>query len=387
MMKLEEIIENWKEDIFPMLNSGNAIFIACFAANGDVLYANQAMNCVVESNPEEYFINPTFKSILNPDYSGAFFNGIITFGNIHSVDNFSIVGKIFRKHDQILLLGELDIQELIDQNKIIRELNSENNNLNRALIQERNTLNKFQIELKESRQKLIEQVATKDTFFSLIAHDLVNPIGAFKSMTQLMYDKYEDFSNEERLQVLGKLVESANNSLELLRNLLDWSRSQRNILTPNITVVDLSMLIKNILFSVKSQSEKKNITITNHLTNGVNVYADKNFLSTIVLNLLSNAVKFTNLDGQINISIEDKDKIIILKIQDDGVGMDAITMDNLFKIESSKSALGTNSEIGTGLGLILCKEFANKMNVSIEVESKVDFGTTFYIFLPKFLNE
>lgn len=382
-MNLIEIIDVWRDEIVRLLNSGNALFIACFSTTGDVLYANDAMSFVYEYSPDKSFINPSFKSVLSNNTEGVFFEGVITFGKIHSADNFSIIGKFIKKKDKILIIGELNIQELIDQNKIIRDLNLENNNLNRMLIKEKNALKISQLELRESQNQLIELNATKDKFFSIIAHDLINPLGIFKSMTRSMFDEYDDYDEDERLRVLGKIAEYAENSYDLLNNLLNWSRAQRGILKPNIESINLSYVVKSTLMGLKIQADKKNIEISTQIRDNVPVLADKNLLSTIIRNIVSNAVKFTNNNGFIRITKEESDKKIILKIQDNGVGMEPEIIPKLFRIDSNISTKGTNKEIGTGLGLVLCKEFADKMDVSLKVESTLNVGTSFYIYIPK----
>ena len=367
----------------PLLNGGNAIFIACFDNQGHTLYANDAM-CFVHNNElNECFINPTFDYILNPNHQGVFFNGIITLGKVYSPDNFSIVGRIIRKDDNILLLGELDIQELVDQNRIIRELNTENSNLNRMLMKEKNVLRQTQQELQEYQQQLIEINATKDKFFSIIAHDLINPLGVFKSLTKMMYDEYDNFDDIERRETLKSIAQYAANSYDLLKNLLDWSRSQRGILTVDISDLNLEYLVMNTISDIKSNSDKKNIDIQVHVNKDLMVSVDVNLFSTIIRNLISNAIKFTNIRGKIIIRSVETDAYNILQIEDSGIGMDESTLSSLFKIDKHITTKGTDKEIGTGLGLILCKEFADKMNIKLSVASVIGEGTTFSIHLPK----
>jgi len=382
-MELSEIIESWKEYILPMLNGGNAIFIACFDNQGHTLYVNDAMCFVRDNEPSECFINPTFDYILKSKQQGVFFEGVITFGKIYSPDNFSIVGRIIRKYDNILLLGELDIQELVDQNRIIRELNTDNNNLNRMLMIEKNVLRQTQQELQEYQQQLIEINATKDKFFSIIAHDLINPLGVFKSMTKMMYDDYDNFEDLERREILKNISDYASNSYNLLKNLLDWSRSQRGIIKADITIINLVDVVDTTVSDIKSHADKKNIKIHLQLKKDIVVSVDKNLLSTIVRNLVSNAIKFTNNGGNIIIRSLETYSHNILQIEDNGIGMDETTLNSLFKIDKHITTKGTDKEIGTGLGLILCKEFADKMNINLKVVSVLGKGTTFSLHLPK----
>lgn len=383
MLKIDDIIKSWKDEILPYIENGNAIFVACISNKGELLYTNQSLSYLKDDHLIDFFINPSLKYILSDEHNGNFFEGIITMGSIHSIDNISIMGKLFRKNDSVLLLGELDISELVEQNRIIRNLNIENSNLTRQLIQEKNALKISEASLLESQKQLQLSNATKDKFFSIIAHDLINPIGSFKEILSLMADSYEDFTEDERLSWIKRILAYSENSYNLLRNLLDWSRSQRGAIKVNITRIDIKPFISEVIRSKQINADKKSIQIENKVNSNVFVNADVNLLTTVIRNLISNAIKFTNFGGLITISDDIVGDKIMIRVADNGVGMSVFQLLNLFRIDQNISTEGTDKEMGTGLGLILCKEFIDKMKGEIYATSKQGEGTTFYITLPK----
>lgn len=237
--------------------------------------------------------------------------------------------------------------------------------------------------LKESEEKLKELNSTKDKFFSIIAHDLINPLGSFKGMTQLLSESYDDFEEEERMSFLHAMRTSSENIYKLLENLLQWSQSQRGTLRVIRKNFDLRLLIKNNIELSKHTADSKNITLLNHVENSVIVNADANLINTVVRNLISNAIKFTPQNGNVIISAKSDEKMTTVSVQDSGIGMSNAVMDKLFRIDQNISMLGTSKEKGTGLGLILCKEFIEKHGGNIWVESSEGSGSTFIFTIPK----
>ncbi len=271
---LEEIFQKWDKELMPFIAKGNAIYLAVLSTNGIVLYANNAMSFLKNATSNISFVNPTMEFILSSKNDGAFFDGIMTFGEINSVNNFSVLGKIFRKNDEILIVAELNIDEIVSQNKIILELNTENSNLNRKLIKEKNALQLTQEELLVSKTKLIELNATKDKFFSIIAHDLRNPLGTFKNMTELLYDSYNDFSEDDRIEILELLKNSSKTIYSLLENLLEWSRSQRGKLEFNPIVFELNYIVEETMQLVNFSAMNKNIKLINNINKSLQISAD-----------------------------------------------------------------------------------------------------------------
>lgn len=237
-------------------------------------------------------------------------------------------------------------------------------------------------ELRLSEQQLRELNATKDKFFSIIAHDLKNPIGAFKNVLELLYESFEDFSKEELIEFIEPLKDSAKQLFALLENLLLWSRAQTGRIETNPEIFDISELIKQNINLLKLQAENKNIEILNVSLEKIEVFADPNMITTVLRNLISNAIKFTPNGGKIYLFVSKSDTNAIVCVEDTGIGMSPNDQEKLFRIDIHHTSLGTNQEKGTGLGLIICKEFIERNGGKIWVESQEGKGTKFFFSVP-----
>jgi PAS domain S-box-containing protein len=235
----------------------------------------------------------------------------------------------------------------------------------------------------KSEKELSEANATKNMFFSVIAHDLKGPIGSFMQLLNLLKDNFNDISNDEKLDYLNILSGLSSKTNNLLDDLLLWARIQMNTLDFSINKVNLKTLIKNSIEIVKEKAREKNIEIKTQLDD-VNVDINEASIKTVIRNLLSNSIKFSQKNSQIEINskILPDNNTIEISIKDNGVGISKKNIDKLFKIETSFSTYGTEKEKGTGLGLIICKELVEKNNGTIWVESEEDSGSTFFFTLP-----
>jgi PAS domain S-box-containing protein len=249
-----------------------------------------------------------------------------------------------------------------------------------ALVIERkrssDAINKYAEELKNLN-------TTKDKFFSIIAHDLKNPFITILGFSELLLSDYNELNDEEKLFYIEEMKKSAETSHSLLQNLLQWSRSQtgRIVFQPKILPID-KIILDNIEL-LKPTAEQKEIKIDYSQLSTINVLADEDMTSTIIRNLISNAIKFTGRKGKINITVVDSDSFVNISVKDSGIGMSEETLQKLFQLDTSYSTEGTEKETGTGLGLILCKEFIEKNGGTIMVESKYGEGSTFHFTLPK----
>ena len=242
-------------------------------------------------------------------------------------------------------------------------------------------------ELRIISDKLRELNITKDKFFSIIAHDLKGPIGNLSMIIKLLNDEYEDFTETERIKFLHKLNESSDLIFKLLENLHVWSRSQSGSMTFEPRMFNLNVLINSVVKLLRLSADNKGISINYFAEKDVELFADPNLIKTVVRNLLSNAIKFTMPGGRIEINAEiihssDNDSEVLVSFIDSGLGMDAQKLEQLFKIEHNVSTPGTNKESGTGLGLILFKEFVEKHDGKIWVESQLGVGSSFFFTLP-----
>lgn len=236
--------------------------------------------------------------------------------------------------------------------------------------------------LVESEQELREANETKDRFFSIISHDLRNPIITIDGFLKVLAEEYNTFSKEELEEYLGMLTGASAKTLSLLDNLLTWSRSQRSMIQVNIEKLEVEQTVQEAVEPLFETANNKNITVSVNIEHSLVTKADKYMFQTVVRNLVSNAIKFTNDGGKIEVNgISENDKMI-LHIKDNGVGMKPSAVEKLFRLDQHHSTTGTANEAGTGLGLILCKDFMKKNSGTIEVKSKEGEGTTFTVTLP-----
>lgn len=238
-------------------------------------------------------------------------------------------------------------------------------------------IQKFIIELKDLN-------ATKDKFFSIIAHDLKNPLGGFAAICEFIVSEYDNIAESEKKEFLLSLRESAVSVYSLLENLLEWSRSQRGAIQFDPQSHDLHLIVKYVVSVLEIQANNKKITINNNMPESSFAKFDANMVSTIMRNFISNSIKFSHIGGTININIKDYNEgFYQVSVEDNGMGMSEETLQKLFKIGETQSSLGTNKETGTGLGLILCKEFVEKHGGKIWAESEIGKGSTLIITIPK----
>lgn len=234
----------------------------------------------------------------------------------------------------------------------------------------------------KTEKKLTELVATKDKFFNIIAHDLINPFNAILGYNEILIDTFDTLTDNKKLEFLTKIYKTSKNTFNLLTNLLTWSRTQTGNMKHNPKPINLYNLIKDSIEQVKDQAKQKDIYISYTELELIKIYADFNMTSVIFRNLLSNAIKFTPDEGEITIEISKTGKMVTIEIKDNGIGIPEDKIDKLFKIEENFSRSGTNNEHGTGLGLILCKEFVEKNGGKIWVKSIEDQGSSFFFTIP-----
>lgn len=237
-------------------------------------------------------------------------------------------------------------------------------------------------ELIESERRLKELNNTKDKFFSIIAHDLRSPFSSIVGFSNILASqvKEQDYEGVEKFAEI--IQQSSKRALDLLSNLLEWSRSQTGRIQFNPEFIEIGKLITEIAMLMGDVSRQKSIEISLKITRSFPVIADKAMISTVLRNLISNAIKFTNSGGTIIISAEHKGHDTIVSVNDDGVGIEKNDIAKLFQIDSASSTPGTQNERGTGLGLLLCKDFVEKHGGKIWVKSEKGVGSTFYFSLP-----
>ncbi|WP_333819929.1 ATP-binding protein [Ohtaekwangia sp.] len=224
--------------------------------------------------------------------------------------------------------------------------------------------------------------ATKDKFFSIISHDLRGPLNSLTSFSGLLINHTDSLSKEEIKMLAQDLDKSLKNLFALLENLLEWSRSQTGQIEFRSDKFDLATLLEENKELLKAQANNKKITIENTCHQEQPIYAHRNSVNTVVRNLISNAIKFTPEGGTITLGIKPQQDHVVVSIADNGVGMSKDIVAKLFRIDTKHTTKGTANEKGTGLGLILCKEFIEKNGGRIWVESEEGKGSVFLFTLP-----
>jgi signal transduction histidine kinase len=237
--------------------------------------------------------------------------------------------------------------------------------------------------VRERTRELEEANATKDKFFSIIAHDLKNPLMTIMGFSDILTEYYESFSEKEIRENIDAINNSSTQLHKLLENLLQWARSQTGNINFNPELLSLKLIEMENFSLFLPMATAKGIKIYPEVEKNAVVYADREMITTIIRNLLSNAIKFTPKDGEITIKSETTDEFVEISIIDSGIGISEEDVEKLFRIDVHHTTLGTSEERGTGLGLILCKEFVEKHGGKIWVESEVGKGSAFKFTLPQ----
>jgi len=235
------------------------------------------------------------------------------------------------------------------------------------------------IKLNEELKKVNEN---KNRLLSIIAHDLRNPFSVLITFSKLLIDTYDDFSKDDIISYLKTFYQTSKTGYSLLDNLLKWSKSQSGVMEVVPEKLDLHDLVEETITLLASQAKRKNIKLYNNIAKKSCAIGDLNMILTVLRNLISNAIKFTNEAGEIKIYGNNDKTNLKIVVEDNGVGMNHKDIDKIFKIDVKYVTSGTSGEKGTGLGIILCKEFVEKNNGHIYAESEIGKGSKFIFTLP-----
>ena len=290
---------------------------------------------------------------------------------VNHAELYRYIAKPWETTDLILTVKEAIRR--FDQDKRLAEQNEVLRNMNAVLEQQ----------VKERTAALEAANASKDTFFSIIAHDLRSPFHGLIGLTQLFSESWQEYSVEEIREALGILEKTTKSVYELLENLLTWSRLQRGLIAYAPQRFPLNSLTSLMMTVFSANASQKRITLDFDFGSDIFVYADQEMVNTILRNCISNALKFTPVGGAIRLAAIEHADDVEITIADNGVGMSEGDLEKLFRIDVKFSRAGTSGEKGSGLGLILCKELAEQNGGNIWVESKAGIGTMFHLTLPK----
>ncbi|MHC1738988.1 MAG: PAS domain S-box protein [Ignavibacteriaceae bacterium] len=242
---------------------------------------------------------------------------------------------------------------------------------------------KMEEELLRNEAELRELNATKDKFFSIIAHDLRSPFQSFLGLMEILADEQGDFSPGEMHTFASETFREGKNVYQLLENLLEWANINRGVLQSRPEILDISNVIDYNIGASLENAKSKDIALTSECPRGVSVFADKRMTDSILRNLISNALKYTERGGKVTLRGEvQEDGFVEISVEDNGVGMCSEYVLKLFRIGEKIGTKGTEAEPSAGIGLLLCKEFAVKNGGEIRVESEPGVGSRFILRLP-----
>ena len=253
---------------------------------------------------------------------------------------------------------------------------------NRLLKHQNQQISQANEALRKSEKNLMELNATKDKFFSIISHDLKNPFASLLSISDLMVESFDDTEREDHKAGFRKINQSVTHLLDLLENLLTWSRSQRGRIKYDPVRFNLSSLVQENINVHRLLAEKKGIMLISSEQDEVYAYGDRDMINSVIRNLVTNAVKFTDKDKKVEIQLKPREKEIEVSIVDEGIGIPSEQLDKLFRIDEKYKSTGTAGEKGTGLGLIICREFVEKNGGEITVKSAPGKGSVFSFTVP-----
>lgn len=349
-VKFRKIAENVVEGVcitqFNKIHWANPAFLDIFGYSHEELYNNKTDSLIIPEDTSKLF--NFFELHLNNRDTNPYFDTIGIKKNKEMIFISIAAGKIIYEDKPAILMVIHDITLHVNSEKKLREL-----------------------------------IATKDKFFSIIAHDLKSPFNSLIGFSEMLIEKSNSLSETELTNMYRHIYNTSTTTFNLLENLLEWSRSQSGLIVLTLENHKINDIVNECISILASTAKKKGINILVEVEDKDMVYADKDTINTVIRNLISNAIKYTQKDGTITItSVNLKDRVQI-SISDTGIGISLENMEKIFMIEHTISTLGTDNEKGTGLGLMLCKDFIEKHNGKIWVESEVEKGSVFHFTLPK----
>ncbi|MFA8435431.1 MAG: two-component regulator propeller domain-containing protein [Marinifilaceae bacterium] len=343
--------------------------------------------------------NGVFQEFYNPGNQDPLYEDPDQFINKHYEEvGFPplVVQELKQAFEQLQLNDEIpEFDYCVDQegmcwfNAKISPRRSSNGELTGITIVSRHITERKEAEqlLKQQKEKLDKLNATKDKFFSILAHDLKNPFSSLYSISGVVAENYESLDEEDRITALKRIHKSAELIYNLLENLLTWSKSQSGRIEYSPTRFDISLLIEENINLHRTSAEKKEITLCSTVDDGIHAYGDRQMINTVLRNLINNAVKFTSRGGRVEVKVKKEEKFLEVMVSDQGIGISPENQEKLFRIDVKYKSVGTFGEKGTGLGLVLCHEFIEKNYGAIWCESELGKGTRFYFTIPREVRE
>ena len=299
-----------------------------------------------------------------------------------------LMSGLFISLTGIYIFANVYFNQIVEANNKLQQQNDHLTKIKEDLLSYQQKIKKQNTELEEKNKKLKELTSTKDMFMSIISHDLRSPFNSLLGLTEILILNKDRINDPETLKLINSIHESAEQAYKLVLNLLEWSRLQSNRIEYSPERINLSTLVKNNIELARIQAKNKDIDISfEHGMHSCLAHADKNMINTVIRNFISNAIKYTHRGGKIHILCGCDEKECMVSVQDNGLGIHKDLLQQILTTDNKVSTKGTAGELGTGLGLVLCKEFAQKNKGRIGIESELGKGSTFTLFLPLFKDE
>jgi len=372
-LELEKQIEGfikWDEEKFKQLIKNSFDMIVLLDSNGIQHYVSESCERILGYTPEELIDISVIEKMIHPEDQERTIIGL--YDIIANSNNGGAQYRHRHKNGSWVYLEAFGTNQI--NNPWIKYVVLNVRDITNRKIAEK--------ELEESRVRLSEANVTKDRFFSIIGHDLRSPCSSIIGISELLVEQINE-KDYDGIENYAKIIhDSSKRAMNLLTNLLDWSRAQTGKIEFNPEHFELVTTINEVVALYIDSAQQKSINISKKLSYNIPVVADEAMIKTILRNLISNAVKFTNPGGEIKIGAEQNEKELIVSVTDNGVGINKENIDKLFRIDYTYSTLGTNKEKGTGLGLLLCKEFIEMHGGKIWAESNEGKGCSFNFSLP-----
>jgi len=334
---------------------------------------------------DEQQIIKTGASIISKDEPGLDEKGNIIDKSTTKVpfhnSNGEIVGIVGIGRD-ITRLKNIE-KELRRKTDILQETNKLLAERQQEIEEKSEELQAYAEDLERVNSELEKLNITKDKLFSIIAHDLKNPFHAIIGFSEMLSGEYDKMDDQQKLGLIELINTSSESAYNLLENLLQWARAQTDRIQYQPAKINIHELVEDVIKFHKALAEKKRIVINSEIKPLTFAMADRNMINTVVCNLISNAIKFTKTNGDVMVSAKENGKNLQIVVADNGIGIDKENLEKLFRIDSYYSTSGTHGEMGTGLGLVICREFIEKNGGSIYAESDAGQGSRFIFSLPK----